>query len=254
MENHSLCIKCMSLKSNNQIFDGHNSSNQILWPAWICICCLKTEPGANLGNGGRNGQVKRMKFQTAKVLRLWLWWVHVVLLSSLHRSCWKCTSPLKCCPQESRSTQKQYDEHVAPKVLGLEPPKKHAKHDVSGMMNLAVWRNTWNKVKLTPGHWSNVKLPDVENVLSSHKVLSPEILPERSSPAFPPIHLCGNLHPWSQILVQISAAPMSSSLNLDSRSFMVHNWEKVFDSYDKVTLVLSTNLKKTQVSSKFPYL
>ena len=75
---------------------------------------------------------------------------------------------------------------VASKVLRLEPPKENAKHDVSGMMNLAVWRENTKfeiKIKLTPGRWSNVKLPDVENVLSSHKVLSPEILPERSSPA-----------------------------------------------------------------------
>lgn len=76
---------------------------------------------------------------------------------------------------------------VTPKVLRLEPPKENAKHDVSGMMNLAVCRENTkfeNKIiKLTTVHWSNVKLPDVENVLSSHKVLSPEILPERSSPA-----------------------------------------------------------------------
>ena len=55
--------------------------------------------------------------------------VHVVLLSSLHRSCGKCT----------------------------RPPEEDTKHNVSGVV-------------------------DIEDMLTSHKVLSPEVLPKRSSP------------------------------------------------------------------------
>lgn len=111
-------------------------------------------------------------------LGYWLWWVHVVLLPSLHRSRWKCTSPEK----------RENDEHMgsSKSSWGWNHQKKTQSTMYPVWWTLQFGRKTWNlkiKIKLTTGHWSNVKLPDVENVLSSHKVLSPEILPERSSPA-----------------------------------------------------------------------
>lgn len=95
------------------------------------------------------------------------------------------------------------------------------------------------KIKLTPVRWSNVKFPDVENVLSSHKVLSPEILPERSSPAetgyFIVLHFASEK---SQIFAHTSAAPMSCNLSwstTDSKCLRPILWPKYHSfSFNKI--------------------